>query len=123
MTRVQGRRIAVFACTALATVLPACSVGQPNSFPSLVTARPAENVPERFVPADRSLLISPGDTIAGDGCRSPMADPRDGTQLTMVRSQQGYADYEVPAGRYGVGDGEVLRLVCNTGLVAGIVRR
>ena len=108
---------------ALAAAASACSVGGSGSFPSLVTARPARDVPERFAPADRSLLLAPGDTIAGDGCRSPMADPRDGATLIMRRSQGGYADYEVPAGRYGVGDDELLRLVCNTGLVAGIVRR
>jgi hypothetical protein len=108
---------------AVAATAAACSVGSSGSFPSLVTARPAQDVPERFVPADRSLLLTPGDTIAGDGCRSPMADPRDGATLIMQRAQAGYADYEVPGGRYGVGDGELLRLICNTGLVAGIVRR
>lgn len=108
----------------LGFALASCSFGGGSgSFPTLVSARPAENVPERFVPMDRSLLIADGDTVAGDGCRSPMADPRDDAQLTMYRSNEGYADYEVPAGRYGVGEGELLRLICNSGRVAGIVRR
>lgn len=108
---------------AVATLLLAGCVGGPSSWPSLVTARPAQDVPERFVPEDRSLLLVPADTIAGSGCRSPMADPRDGTRLVMLRSVEDYADYEVPAGRYGVRENEVLRLACNTGRVAGIVRR
>ena len=106
-----------------AGVLTACSAGRTADFPTLVTARPAENIPERFVPADRSLLLTPADTIAGDGCRSPMADPRDDAQLDMIRASEGYADYEVPPGRYGVGEGELLRLICNSGRVAGIVSR
>lgn len=108
----------------LAIAVAACSFGAGSgSFPTLVTARPAENIPERFAPMDRSLVVAGADTIAGDGCRSPMVDPRDEAQLTMYRSHEGYADYEVPAGRYGVGEGELLRLICNTGQVAGIVRR
>lgn len=123
MTPSRAPRLRRVLAIALAAAAPACSIGASGSFPSLVTARPAQDVPERFAPADSSLLLVPGDTIAGDGCRSPMRDPRDGTTLTMQRAQGGYADYEVPAGRYGVGDDELLRLVCNTGLVAGVVPR
>lgn len=99
-----------------------CSVGG-GSGTWRVNARPAQDIPEAFVPADRSLLVTPGDTIAGDGCRSPLEDPRDQTQLSMIRSAEGFADYEVPSGRYGTREGEVLRLDCNTGRVAGIVPR
>lgn len=106
---------------AAALLLPAaCSVG-PSSFPPLVSARPAQDVPERFVPVDSALVVN--DTISGSGCRSPMVDPRDGTRLIMNRSVEDYADYEAPAGRYGTRENELLRLACNTGRVAGIVDR
>jgi hypothetical protein len=60
---------------------------------------------------------------AGEGCRNPMVDPRDGTALTLVRSDKGMGDYEVPEGRYGVGAKQLLRLDCATGRVVGIVKR
>lgn len=52
-----------------------------------------------------------------------MADPRDGTQILLVRSTEHWADYQVPPGRYGVGGGEVLRLEPATGRVLGVVKR
>jgi hypothetical protein len=52
-----------------------------------------------------------------------MRDPRDGTELRMLRSHATRADYEVAPGRYGVGEHELLRLDCNTGQPLGIVRR
>jgi len=59
----------------------------------------------------------------GEGCRNPMADPRDGTRLQLIRSAEGQGDYEVPPGRYGVSEDELLRLECSTGRVVGIVKR
>jgi hypothetical protein len=41
----------------------------------------------------------------------------------MERAIAPRADYSVPAGRYGVGSNELLRLDCNTGIPIGIVRR
>jgi hypothetical protein len=84
--------------------------------------RRATRAPARFEPQNRALRLTPGDTIAGPGCVSPMVDPRDGTEVRFVFSTS-YGDYEVPAGRYGVGAGELLRLDCNTGRVIGLVRR
>jgi hypothetical protein len=60
---------------------------------------------------------------SGEGCRNPMVDPRDGTRLSLIRSAGGHGDYEVPAGRYGVGEGQLLRLECATGNVIGVVAR
>jgi hypothetical protein len=60
---------------------------------------------------------------AGEGCRNPMVDPRDGTRLSLIRSAKGQGDYQVPAGRYGVGEGQLLRLECATGKVVGVVAR
>ena len=58
-----------------------------------------------------------------EGCRNPMVDPRDGARLTLVRATGGVGDYEVPAGRYGVADGQLLRVECGTGEAIGVVRR
>lgn len=59
----------------------------------------------------------------GDACHSPLVDPRDGTQLTMVESSSGLGLYDVPAGRYGVPEGHHLQIDCGTGRPTGIVRR
>jgi hypothetical protein len=56
-------------------------------------------------------------------CNSPMVDPRDDTRIRLARSGDGQGDYEVPAGRYAVGAGELLRLECGSGRVIGIVKR
>lgn len=60
---------------------------------------------------------------AGEGCRNPLVDGRDGARLVLVRSGDGVGDYEVPAGRYGVGERELLRVDCATGRALGRVRR
>ena len=61
-----------------------------------------------------------------DSCRSPLIDPRDQTQIRIVRSGGSggghRGDYEVPAGRYGVGENELLRIECSSGEPLGIVR-
>lgn len=84
--------------------------------------RPGTDLPARFV-MDPQQPVAATDTLPGSGCRSPLFDPRDGTRATMVRSTVTIADYAVPAGRYGVGERELLRLECNTGRPVGIVRR
>ena len=92
----------------------ACATGGRSSFPADGAARPAVDAPTAFtfsVPA------------SGDACRSPAVDPRDGARLVLVRSSGGRGDYDVPAGRYGVGSREYLRLECVTGGVIGVVPR
>jgi hypothetical protein len=94
-----------------------CSTGM-SSFPPDAQARAAVDAPEQFA--------RPGAAIAQTGvvtCWNPMSDPRDGAVLSLVRSVEGRGDYEVPAGRYGVNDGELLRLDCASGAAIGIVRR
>jgi hypothetical protein len=80
--------------------------------------RPADDVPARFTTEDGIM--------PEDACRSPMIDPRDHTRLRLVRSAQygmsHRGDFEVSGGRYGVGQGELLRIDCSTGDVIGIVR-
>ncbi len=107
---------------ALAMLLAGCAIAGSGSFPPDASARPAVDAPYRFEPADAAVRL-PADTLAGSGCRSPMVDPRNGTEIRFVRSTRERADYEVPLGRYGVGERELLRLDCNTGAVIGIVRR
>lgn len=88
-----------------------------TTFPSDADARPATGVPEQFGPPGLA------DREASAACWNPMTDPRDGTAIRMARSSAGRGDYEVPPGRYGVREGELLRLDCTSGRVIGIVRR
>ena len=85
--------------------------------------RTAENTPSRFDADSNFARIAPEDTLPGSGCLSPMHDPRDNTKLIMRRAEKGVGDYEVPDGKYGVRNGELLRIDCNTGETLGIVRR
>jgi hypothetical protein len=79
--------------------------------------RPAVDAPVMFESSERI-------TSQENSCKSPLIDPRDDTRLLMVTSfKEGVADYEVPDGKYGVGERELLRVNCATGEVVGIVRR
>lgn len=86
--------------------------------------RASTDAPERF-----AVGITPGGSSefpgAGDLCKNPLVDPRDGTPLTLVRSASGLGDYRVPAGKYGIADPvrELLRVDCGTGRPVGIVRQ
>jgi len=80
----------------------------------------AVDVPDRFVsdsPA-ADMQLSPDES-----CRNPMYDPRDGSEVRLLRSSNGRGDYEVPNGRYGTGPDQLLRLECGTGRPIGIVPR
>lgn len=93
-----------------------------TSFTTMEIIREADDAPDHFLVG----LPSSTETMepsAGDGCRSPMVDPRDETRLTLVRSGSDLGDYEVPLGHYGIGRGELLRLECSTGRAIGVVRR
>ncbi|WP_329682618.1 hypothetical protein [Longimicrobium sp.] len=93
-------------------VLAACASGG-EMYPINAPARDASDVPPEFVSPSAAPV---------EGCRNPMTDPRDGTHVRLVRSQGGtVGDYQVPAGRYGVGADELLRLECGTGRVVGVV--
>jgi hypothetical protein len=92
-----------------------------STYPVNAPARPAQDVPERFVSEDLPAGAAVTDTLPGTGCRNPLIDPRDGTRLRMLNAQGSVGDYEVAAGRYGVRSGEALRVECNTGRVVGIV--
>jgi hypothetical protein len=84
--------------------------------------RPATGAPEQFV-----VVGQPG----GQGCRSPLADPRDDTRLQLFRSTavegrtpRYVGDYVVtPSDRYGVGPRQLLRVDCDHQRAMGIVDR
>ncbi len=102
----------------LVSLAGACAT---TGFPLDRAARPADDVPAGFLVVTPEGL-QPPDASSG-ACRNPMEDPRDETRLRLERSAEGLGDYAVPAGRYGVGAGELLRLDCRTGRVVGIVKR
>lgn len=103
----------------LAFALAGCSTAR---IPSDSGATPATDVPDRFLVGSLTDT-STRESVRGEGCRNPMVDPRDGTRLTLVRSDAGRGDYEVAGERYGVASGRLLRLNCDTGTVVGVVRR
>ncbi|HVR43249.1 MAG TPA: hypothetical protein VMS56_07345 [Thermoanaerobaculia bacterium] len=98
-----------------AALLAACVS---SAFPPDEEARRASGTPAAFeIPTGEGLRPA----RPSDACRSPMVDPRDRTELELIRSQAGRGDYRVPGGRYGVGAGELLRIDCATGAPIGIV--
>ena len=102
--------IGVLASLALA----ACaSTGWPSAAdPSVVSG-----TPDHFLVVD----VATGATSAptGPACRNPLADPRDGTRLTLVRSQAGFGDYRTDTPRYGLAGDQLLRIDCSNGRPVG----
>lgn len=102
----------------------ACTLG-PGMYASDAQPRAASGTPDYFLVG----TIEPGGSLTDPqpnaGCRNPMVDRRDGTRLTLVRSQSRdggeIGDYAVPEQHYGVRAGELLRLDCSTGRTIGIV--
>jgi hypothetical protein len=107
----------------MAMILLAACQRASDTFSTATPMRTGENLPEQFEPPASHSRIGPTDTIPGASCVSPLRDPRDGTEVRMVRSSRSLADYAVPQGHYGVTDSELLRLDCNTGKPLGIVQR
>ena len=105
----------------MAGALTACA--STSTFSPATPMRPGQDFPARFDPPAGFERILPADTISGSTCLNGLRDPRDGATLRMLRSSGRQADYEVPAGRYGVSESEVIRLDCNTGRPLGIVAR
>ncbi|MBI4503860.1 MAG: hypothetical protein HY700_22195 [Gemmatimonadetes bacterium] len=90
------------------------------NFPLDTIARPAVDTPARFL-FDASLVP---DSIDVPDCRTPLVDPQDRSQITLVRSMRGLrGDYAVTGSRYGVGPQDLLRINCKTEAVVGIVPR
>jgi hypothetical protein len=102
-----------WSCTLL--LAGGCTTAQLDQEPEL---RNAEDTPTSFVTEDG--------TPARNECRTALVDPRDQTRLRLIRSVgQGtllHGDYDVPSGKYGVGDSELFRIDCETGQALGIVK-
>jgi len=78
--------------------------------------RPATGTPATFVREDGMANVN-------TTCRSVLLDLNDKTTIQLVRvlrDKQG--DYRVPAGKYGVGENELLRVDCATARPSGIVK-
>ncbi|UJH91725.1 hypothetical protein LZ575_03310 [Antarcticibacterium sp. 1MA-6-2] len=90
-----------------------CGAG--NSTFSEISRAP-EDVPDAFV-------LQEGVVFDENSCKSPLIDPRDGTQLMIIRSSNSIGDYLGPEGKYGLRRKELLRINCKTGEVIGIVKR
>ena len=93
-----------------------CGASQQNRSQGPVL-RAAVDAPEFFEARSESA-------VTGNSCTSPMVDPNDGTEIVMVTSfANGIGDYAVTGGKYGVKEGELLRINCSTGEVLGIVKK
>jgi len=110
------------AILASALTLGACGKWTGGSLGQAPTPAPI-TVPTQFSPAHADQRVAPADTLVGGGCLNPLVDPATGTQITLLRSGSGIGDYEAPSGAFGIPDGKVIRIDCNTGQVAGLVRR
>jgi hypothetical protein len=102
----------------LLPLLTGCASVRGGNFPIDSASRPAVETPPAF-----TFEAAAGEVASRSTCRNPARDPRDGTRLVLTRSSGGRGDYEVPAGRYGVGRNEYLRLDCASGEAVGVVRR
>jgi len=81
--------------TALLSLISACSFGKATT---RLSNRMPSDTPDHFVVGMPNGSAN-SEPTPGEGCRNPMVDPRDGTRLLLVRSAEGYGDYEVPSGR------------------------
>lgn len=120
LTLAPSRRAGALVAT---VAVVACSAGGSGSMRSVIESPAPVTAPPRFLPPDSAKVIAPADTLLGDGCLSPLADPVTGIQIILIRSESGLGDYLAPSGSYGIRDGQLIRLDCNTGKVLGIVRR
>ena len=95
-----------------------CAAAGPRGMRLDAPLRPAADLPVAFtsaggIPADGEATM----------CRSPIVDPRSGDAFRFASARGGIADFEVPVGRYGAREGELLRVDCRSGRGLGFVRR
>lgn len=113
-------RSVVVLSSLIGLVLSGCTVTGPTKG-TAQGVRSASGLPDHFlVGALQGDATS--EPAAGTDCKSPMIDPKSHARLILVRSANGEGDYKVPAGRYGVGEKELLRIACGTGRAVGIVK-
>jgi hypothetical protein len=120
LVRVAGALAAASAVAALA----GCASSR-GSMESPIVAQ-AKNLPDHFM-VSVSGIARKEEPKSGEGCRNPMADPRNGTTLNLMRSKNGSGDYQVLGEQYevdstyGVDSRHLLRIDCATGKALGIV--
>jgi hypothetical protein len=104
--------------------LVACATGRGSMAGGIVAE--AKDLPDHFMVVV-SGLAQREEPKAGEGCRNPMVDPRNGTELNLMRSKDGIGDYQVLGEQYSVGSRysvdsrHYLRVDCATGKALGIV--
>jgi hypothetical protein len=115
------RRFAVPLAWSTFGLVAGCALGGTSTWPiDAPPLRQAADAPEAFSMSPAEAVAPPRD--AGQACRNPMYDPRDGTPLVLEAALEGrFGDYAVPRGRYGVRERELLRLDCGTGRPIGVV--
>jgi hypothetical protein len=107
-----------------AAALAACASGRGSMAGGIVAE--AKDLPDHFMVAV-SGLSQREEPRAGQGCRNPIVDPRNGIELNLMRSKDGIGDYQVLGeqyslgSRYGVDPRHYLRVDCATGKALGIV--
>jgi hypothetical protein len=117
-------RVMVAAVLGTAAMLAACASGTSSMAGAIVAE--AKDLPDHFM-VSASGLSQMEEPKAGEGCRNPLIDPRNGTTLNLMRSKDGIGDYQVLGeqyalgSRYGVDPRHYLRLDCATGKALGIV--
>ena len=115
----------VFVAAASALVALAGCASSRGSMEAPVVAE-AKNLPDHFMVAVTGVAQKE-EPKAGEGCRNPMVDPRNGTTLNLMRSKNGVGDYQVLGEQYeldstyGVDSRHLLRIDCATGKALGIV--
>lgn len=102
---------------AILVSVAACSS---TGWPTIVRELPNGEVPERFLYPESSH--SGSSDLSESACLSPLRDPANGEELTLVRSLRGQGDYRSAEGRYGLSEGELLRVDCSDGRPLGVVR-
>jgi hypothetical protein len=114
----RHRPAALFLATAL-LLLAGCATTQA---PAPVERVP-NDAPRQFAVASATTVSGLSDDLPADRCPPSLIDPRDGTELRLVRSAMGKGDYAVPDGTYGIGPEELLRIDCSSGRAVKRVRR
>jgi len=107
-----------------AAALVACASGSGSMAGGIVAE--AKDLPDHFLVSVTGLAQAQ-EPQAGEGCRNPLIDSRNGTALNLMRSKEGVGDYQVLGDqyslglRYGVDSRHYLRVDCATGKALGIV--
>lgn len=120
-TRVAVTSVGVVVLFVLSVASTSCMMSGNDMSTPIV--RPAVNTPAHFVLTSPETDVTSRPIDDKSQCLGPLVDPRDGTHLILVRASGTQGDYEVLPGRYGTGDGELLRIDCTTLTAIGVARR